>query len=85
MQAAAQNRTAVFVFPSAAGHVNPSLPVCGALVRLGWDVQYVDITIIRTISTSCEITFQLPCQAGVCAHATTCTCDLQADGCTCHI
>lgn len=42
MQAAVQNRTAVFVFPSAAGHVNPSLPVCGALVRLGWDVQYVD-------------------------------------------
>lgn len=36
-----QNRLAVFVFPGAAGHVNPSLPICRRLVDLGWQVVYV--------------------------------------------
>ena len=28
----------VFVFPGAAGHVNPSLPVCRRFIELGWEV-----------------------------------------------
>lgn len=34
-------RLAVFVFPGAAGHVNPSLPICRRLVDMGWQVVYV--------------------------------------------
>lgn len=36
-----KHRLAVFVFPGAAGHVNPSLPICRRLVDLGWQVVYV--------------------------------------------
>eukprot|EP00927_Polykrikos_kofoidii_P077222 TRINITY_DN74189_c0_g1_i1.p1 TRINITY_DN74189_c0_g1~~TRINITY_DN74189_c0_g1_i1.p1 ORF type:complete len:503 (-),score=75.92 TRINITY_DN74189_c0_g1_i1:128-1579(-) len=32
---------AVFVFPSASGHVNPSLPLARGLVSLGWAVEYL--------------------------------------------
>lgn len=32
---------AVFVFPGASGHVNPSLPLARGLVKLGWQVEYV--------------------------------------------
>ena len=35
--------TAVFVFPSAAGHVSPSLPLCTRLVIDGWKVDYVAV------------------------------------------
>jgi len=34
-------KRAVFVMPSASGHVNPSLPVARRLVSLGWSVTYV--------------------------------------------
>lgn len=37
-------RTAVFCFPSAAGHINPSLPVCKQLVKMGWKVEYLVTT-----------------------------------------
>ena len=34
----AKPRKVVFVFPGAAGHVNPSLPVCRRFIELGWEV-----------------------------------------------
>ena len=36
-------KTAIFVFPSAVGHVNPSLPLARGLVARGWDVDYLGI------------------------------------------
>ena len=35
------NNRAIFVFPSAAGHVNPSLPLARGLVARGWAVDYL--------------------------------------------
>ena len=32
---------AIFVFPNAAGHLNPSLPLARGLVSLGWEVNYI--------------------------------------------
>lgn len=40
---ASSAKTAIFVFPSAAGHVNPSLPLARGLVAQGWDVDYLAI------------------------------------------
>ena len=37
------NNRAIFVFPSAAGHVNPSLPLARGLVARGWAVDYLAI------------------------------------------
>jgi hypothetical protein len=37
----ASSKTAIFVFPSAAGHVNPSLPLARGLVAKGWAVDYL--------------------------------------------
>ena len=37
-----------FVFPGAAGHVNPSLPISRALVELGWQVEYVCSTALQS-------------------------------------
>eukprot|EP00656_Telonema_subtile_P053662 TRINITY_DN7829_c0_g2_i1.p1 TRINITY_DN7829_c0_g2~~TRINITY_DN7829_c0_g2_i1.p1 ORF type:complete len:498 (+),score=80.62 TRINITY_DN7829_c0_g2_i1:242-1735(+) len=34
---------AVFLFPSASGHLNPSLPLARELVSLGWEVEYLAI------------------------------------------
>ena len=34
---------AVFLFPSASGHLNPSLPLARSLKRLGWSVEYLSI------------------------------------------
>jgi len=38
--AAAPKQHAVFIFPSATGHVNPSLPVARRLISLGWTVDF---------------------------------------------
>jgi hypothetical protein len=38
-----QASKAIFVFPSAAGHVNPSLPLARGLVARGWAVDYLAI------------------------------------------
>jgi hypothetical protein len=40
--------TAVFVFPSAAGHMNPSLPISRGLVSCGWNVEYLATSQFRT-------------------------------------
>jgi hypothetical protein len=40
--------TAVFVFPSAAGHMNPSLPLSRGLVSCGWNVEYLATSQFRT-------------------------------------
>ena len=32
---------AIFVFPAASGHINPSLPLARGLVSLGWEVNYL--------------------------------------------
>eukprot|EP00439_Symbiodinium_sp_Y106_P087385 s33_g48.t1 len=39
--------TALFAFPSASGHINPSLPLCRRLVDLGWEVVYLGIAEFR--------------------------------------
>ncbi|CAE7428872.1 yojK [Symbiodinium sp. CCMP2456] len=38
---------ALFAFPSAAGHINPSLPLCRRLVDLGWEVVYLGVPEFR--------------------------------------
>lgn len=49
--------TAVFVFPSAAGHVNPSLPLCQRLVSLGWKVEYLGIDTFKDAIEKTGATF----------------------------
>ncbi|GMH47107.1 hypothetical protein TrLO_g10346 [Triparma laevis f. longispina] len=49
--------TAVFVFPSAAGHINPSLPVCQKLVALRWNVEYLAIEIFKPAVVATGATF----------------------------
>jgi UDP-N-acetylglucosamine:LPS N-acetylglucosamine transferase len=39
---------ALFVFPNAAGHVNPSLPLCEKLVQSGWQVHYLGVDTFKT-------------------------------------
>ena len=34
---------AIFVFPAASGHINPSLPLARGLVSLGWEVDYLAV------------------------------------------
>ncbi|CAE7374072.1 yjiC [Symbiodinium natans] len=38
---------ALFVFPSASGHINPSFPLCQRLADLGWEVAYLGIPEFR--------------------------------------
>ncbi|EJK56139.1 hypothetical protein THAOC_24031, partial [Thalassiosira oceanica] len=38
---------AIFVFPAAAGHVNPSLPLARGLVARGWNVDYLATAAFR--------------------------------------
>lgn len=45
--AAKNTDTAIFVFPSAVGHVNPSLPLARGLVELGWSVDYLATAAFR--------------------------------------
>eukprot|EP00928_Gymnodinium_smaydae_P014660 TRINITY_DN15399_c0_g1_i3.p1 TRINITY_DN15399_c0_g1~~TRINITY_DN15399_c0_g1_i3.p1 ORF type:complete len:486 (-),score=44.54 TRINITY_DN15399_c0_g1_i3:48-1505(-) len=49
--------TALIVFPSAAGHVNPSLPLCARLVKLGWRVEYLSIVTFQSAIESTGATF----------------------------
>lgn len=49
--------TAVFAFPSAAGHVNPSLPLCQRLVSLGWKVEYLGIDTFKDVIEKTGATF----------------------------
>mmetsp|Transcript_116720 Transcript_116720/g.341711 ORF Transcript_116720/g.341711 Transcript_116720/m.341711 type:complete len:493 (-) Transcript_116720:47-1525(-) len=51
------SRTAVFVFPSAAGHINPSLPLCKRLVNLGWHVKYLSIEAFKCAIEKTGATF----------------------------
>jgi len=39
----ATRKLAVFVFPSASGHINPSLPLARGLITRGWDVKFLSI------------------------------------------
>lgn len=48
---------AVFVFPSAAGHVNPSLPLCRGLVNRGWQVDYLSVVTFQSAIESTGATF----------------------------
>jgi len=48
---------AVFAFPSAAGHVNPSLPLCKKLVTLGWRVEYLGVATFKSAIESTGATF----------------------------
>jgi len=49
---------AVFVFPSAAGHVNPSLPLCTRLVKgLGWRVEYLSMGTFKAAVESTGATY----------------------------
>ena len=47
----------VFVFPGAAGHVNPSLPMCRRFVELGWEAQ--------APAGSCQWLFLVPVKGGI--------------------
>ena len=40
-------KVAVFVFPGAAGHINPSLPLARGLVAQGWTVEYLANTVFK--------------------------------------
>jgi len=51
------SRSVVFVFPSAAGHVNPSLPLCRFLVSHGWNVEYLGIAEFKSAIESTGATF----------------------------
>ena len=55
----ASRSKAIFVFPAAAGHVNPSLPLARGLVLAGWDVDYLatatfKVAIQDTGATFCD-------------------------------
>jgi UDP:flavonoid glycosyltransferase YjiC (YdhE family) len=52
-------KKAIFVFPAASGHINPSLPLARGLVNSGWSVDYLASTefkdaIIHTGATFCN-------------------------------
>ena len=58
MAASARNK-AIFVFPAAPGHVNPSLPLARGLVAQGWDVDYLateqfKAAVLDTGATFCD-------------------------------
>jgi UDP-N-acetylglucosamine:LPS N-acetylglucosamine transferase len=47
------SKTAVFVFPSAAGHINPALPLAKQLVSLGWKLEFLgDATFQEAIEST---------------------------------
>eukprot|EP00756_Hemistasia_phaeocysticola_P012386 Hpha_TRINITY_DN15191_c4_g18::TRINITY_DN15191_c4_g18_i1::g.128418::m.128418 len=48
---------AIFVFPSAVGHLNPSLPVARGLIARGWEVQYLAINEFRSAIEDTGATF----------------------------
>lgn len=45
------------MFPSAAGHVNPSLPLCKELVTLGWRVEYLGVAPFKSAIENTGATF----------------------------
>ena len=50
-------KKAIFVFPAASGHINPSLPLARGLVNSGWSVDYLASTEFKDAITHTGATF----------------------------